>query len=136
MKEQADTKEITSLEDIRQLVDTFYESVMKDELLAPIFAEKIRSWDIHLPIMYRFWQTVLLEEHTYQGAPFMKHIGLAVGPAHFERWTGLFYKTVDALFYGEKAAEAKWRASRMAEMFMFKLDYMRQQKNAAASSNS
>lgn len=132
MNQQNDNKEIASLEDIKKLVDTFYENVMKDELLSPIFAAKISSWDKHLNIMYRFWQTVLLEEHTYQGAPFMKHIDLPVAPVHFERWIDLFYKTVDHTFCGEKAEEAKWRATRMAEMFMFKLDYI-QQKKASSS---
>ena len=129
MDQTSEQKEIITLADIRVLVDTFYGSVMKDELLAPIFASKISgSWDRHLDIMYRFWQTVLLEEHTYQGAPFMKHIDLPIGPTHFGRWISIFYRTVDSLFVGDKATEAKWRASRMAEMFMYKLDYIQQAK--------
>ena len=129
MDQTSEQKEIITLADIRALVDTFYGSVMKDELLSPIFASKIsNSWDRHLDIMYRFWQTVLLEEHTYQGAPFMKHIDLPIGPGHFERWISIFYQTVDSLFVGDKATEAKWRASRMAEMFMYKLDYIQQAK--------
>lgn len=129
MDQTLEHKEIITLADIQKLVDTFYGSVMKDELLAPIFASKISgSWDRHLDIMYRFWQTVLLEEHTYQGAPFMKHIDLPVGPAHFERWISIFNQTVDSFFAGDKATEAKWRASRMAEMFMYKLHYIQQAK--------
>ena len=124
MNSPVEHKEILSIEDIRLLVDTFYARVMEDELLAPIFASKISSWDKHLDIMYRFWQTVLLEEHTYSGAPFMKHIDLPVKPEHFHRWLEIFPATVDGLFTGVKAAAAKWRASRMAEMFMAKLEYL------------
>lgn len=131
MSLSAKQKEILSIADIRLLVDTFYARVMEDELLAPVFASKINSWDKHLDIMYRFWQTVLLEEHTYSGAPFMKHIDLPVTPGHFHRWLAIFHTTVDDLFSGAKAKEAKWRASRMAEMFMIKLEYLKTAKRQA-----
>ena len=49
-------KKITQLEDIKQLVDTFYRRVREDELLGPVFEEKIQeNWPRHLDIMYRFW---------------------------------------------------------------------------------
>ena len=119
-------KKITQLEDIKQLVDTFYRRVREDELLGPVFEEKIQeNWPRHLDIMYRFWQTLLLEEHTYYGSPFIKHIPLPIDAQHFARWLDLFHQTVDELFAGEKAEEAKWRASRMAEMFEYKLNYLR-----------
>ncbi len=71
--------------------------------------------------MYSFWQTVLLEEHTYYGAPFMPHMNLPVSKKHFDRWLELFFKTLDELFSGEKAEEARWRANKMAEMFQLKI---------------
>ena len=37
-------KEINSIEDIHLLVDSFYERVRKDEVLAPIFNERIKEW--------------------------------------------------------------------------------------------
>ncbi len=93
-----------------------------DELLADIFNNVIQDhWPKHLEKMYSFWQTVLLEEHTYYGAPFMPHANLPVSKPHFDRWLELFFKTLDELFEGEKAQEAKWRASKMAEMFQFKI---------------
>jgi hemoglobin len=73
--------------------------------------------------MYTFWQTVLLGQHTYYGSPFPPHAKLPVTKKHFERWLGLFHTTIDELFEGEKAGEAKWRASKMAEMFQIKIDY-------------
>ena len=75
--------------------------------------------------MYRFWQTVLLDEHTYFGAPFPPHANLQVEHFHFEKWLELFHKTVDELFIGEKAEEAKWRGNRMAEMFELKIEHRR-----------
>ena len=115
-------KEILDIEDIKLLVDTFYAKVQHDELLADIFNNVIQDhWSKHLEKMYSFWQTVLLEEHTYYGAPFMPHANLPVSKTHFDRWLELFFKTLDELFEGEKAQEAKWRASKMAEMFQFKI---------------
>src|ERR1700712_2790061 len=100
--------EILTLADIKVLVDTFYERIRTDALLAPVFNERIRdNWPQHLEKMYRFWQTVLLDEHTYFGSPFMSHAQLPVGHEHFAAWLKLFNKTVDELFTGLKAEEAK-----------------------------
>jgi len=120
-------KDIATIGDIRKLVDTFYAGVQKDELIGPIFDKVIQGrWPSHLEKMYRFWQTVLLDEHTYFGSPFPPHAELPVEKAHFSAWLGLWRQTVDDLFDGQKAAEAKWRAEKMAEMFRFKIDYYRQ----------
>ena len=78
--------------------------------------------------MYRFWQTVLLEEHTYFGSPFPPHMHMPVDKFHFDTWVGLFHQTVDELYEGEKADRAKWQGSRMAEMFQHKIAYYREQK--------
>lgn len=115
-------KDITTLDDIKSLVDTFYERVRQDDLLGPIFNERIGDhWPRHLDTMYRFWQTVLLGEHTYMGSPFPKHMTLPIEGVHFEKWLALFTETVDSLFAGPVADDAKWRAARMAEMFNYKL---------------
>ncbi|WP_447640578.1 MULTISPECIES: group III truncated hemoglobin [Chitinophagaceae] len=117
-------KQILSLEDIKNLVGTFYGKVREDTLIGPIFDDRIQNrWPEHLEKMYRFWQTVLLEAHTYFGSPFPPHASLPVAWEHFERWLQLFSATVDELFTGEKANEAKWRANKMAEMFNYKIQY-------------
>lgn len=112
------------MNDIQLLVDAFYLKVREDELLAGIFNERIQDhWSMHLEKMYRFWQTVLLEEHTYHGSPFVPHAKLPVDKAHFDRWLHLFNATLDEHFSGTKADEAKWRAERMAGMFFNKITY-------------
>ncbi|MEP6951914.1 MAG: group III truncated hemoglobin [Ginsengibacter sp.] len=117
-------KEITSLDDIKELVNAFYEKVRNDELIGPIFNERMGDrWLQHLDKMYTFWQTVLLEEHTYFGSPFPPHVNLPISHNHFERWLELFTQTLDELFTGEKANDAKWRAGKMAEMFESKIEY-------------
>ena len=117
-------KQIESLEEIELLVDSFYGKVRKDDLLAPIFNGVIQdNWPKHLEKMYSFWQTVLLEDHTYHGSPFAPHLKLAVVGKHFEHWKHLFFETIDEIFIGEKAEEAKIRAAKMAEMFQLKIEY-------------
>jgi hemoglobin len=123
MKEQSP---LLTIEDIKKLVDTFYDRIRTDELLAPVFNERIQdNWAVHLEKMYRFWQTVLLDEHTYFGSPFLPHAQLPVEHKHFEQWLALFNKTVDELFTGLKAEEAKWRAAKMAELFEAKITHAR-----------
>ena len=124
----AEKKELMTLDDVKTLVDRFYGKVRSDELLAPIFNERIRDrWPEHLEKMYRFWQTVLLGEHTYMGSPFPPHANLPVNKTHFDQWLRLFKETLDEFFRGEKANEAKWRADKMAEMFQLRLNYFREQ---------
>lgn len=120
-------KEIENLDDIKFLVDTFYTKVREDDLLKDIFNQVIQNnWPEHLNKMYRFWQTVLLEEHTYSGSPFAPHAKLPVEKHHFNRWLELFSKTIAENFIGTKAKEALWRAERMAEMFHYKIEYFKQ----------
>jgi hemoglobin len=121
-----EAKDITTPEDIKTLVDSFYEKVRMDELLSPIFNERIQNrWPQHLEKMYSFWQTVLLNEQTYSGSPFPPHAQLPINHSHFEKWIGLFISTIDELFKGDKSTEAKWRAMKMAEMFQNKIEYYR-----------
>ncbi|MEX0812040.1 MAG: group III truncated hemoglobin [Chitinophagales bacterium] len=117
-------KQIENRKDIEFLVDAFYSEIRKDDLLKDIFNQIIQDkWPAHLEKMYRFWETVLLEEHSYFGSPFVPHAKLKVERKHFERWLQLFSKTLDEHFTGEKAIEAKWRAEKMAEMFLLKIQY-------------
>ena len=120
-------KDIITSEDIKTLVDAFYEKVRRDELLSPIFNERIQNrWPQHLEKMYSFWQTVLLNEQTYLGSPFPPHAQLPINHSHFEKWIELFISTIDELYKGDKSTEAKWRASKMAEMFQNKIEYYRE----------
>tara|TARA_R110002126_G_scaffold34352_9_gene106409 strand:+ start:884 stop:1291 length:408 start_codon:yes stop_codon:yes gene_type:complete len=118
--------DITTLDDIKLLVDNFYSTVQKDTFIGPIFNEKIGNrWPEHLEKMYRFWQTILLEVHSYSGSPFPPHKHLPVDKEHFDRWMEIFVATVNTLFEGPIADEAKMRAKNMAEMFNYKINYFR-----------
>ena len=123
-------RDIQSLEDVKLMVDTFYGLVQVDPLIGPIFNEKIKdNWPKHLETMYSFWQSILLEENTYSGRPFQKHIDLPISDDHFARWLYLFYSTTSSLFEGPVCEEAKKRAAQIAAMFNSKLKVLRSQSN-------
>ena len=116
--------DISNMDHIKDMVDSFYSKIRKDDLLGDIFNGVIGDrWDQHLDKMYKFWQTVLLRDHTYYGSPFSPHAKLPLEKHHFDRWKSIFYETIDERFSGEKANEAKWRAEKMAEMFLMKIEF-------------
>ncbi|GAA4445563.1 hypothetical protein GCM10023091_37370 [Ravibacter arvi] len=119
-------KPIESLDDIKVLVNSFYDKVRKDELLADIFNNVIQDrWPQHLEKMYTFWQAVLLSEYTYEGSPFPPHAQLPVEKAHFDRWLQLFNATLEEYFEGDRSERARWQANRMAEIFLSKITFYR-----------
>lgn len=115
--------DIKHLHDIEQLVNTFYMQVQKDPLIGSIFTSRINDWPTHLAKMYRFWQTILLDEHTYSGSPFLPHANMPLNEAHFDRWMAIWKETIDLLFKGPKADEAKRRGETMATIFLSKIQY-------------
>lgn len=118
--------DIQSIDDIQLMVNTFYNRIREDEVLGPIFEEKIQDrWQQHLEKMYRFWQTILLEEHTYNGAPFPPHARLPIDESHFVIWVKIFSSTVDDFFEGPVAEEAKKRGALMAAIFNSKLEHFK-----------
>lgn len=120
--------EILTIDDIKLLVDTFYQEVREDELLSGIFNDTIKdNWPAHLEKMYRFWESLLLDKVTYHGNPFAHHVNLPIDKEHFDRWLKLFGRTVDELFIGEKAEEAKSRAEKIAIIFNAKIQNNRKQ---------
>jgi hemoglobin len=112
-------RDIQTHEDIRLLVETFYDKVRKDELLSPKFAHL--DLEQHLPTMYRFWESMLLGTRTYQGNPLQAHIPLGLVPEHFSQWLKLWHQTIGELFSGPVASEAMMRADSIAGIFKHKL---------------
>ena len=122
----AASSDILTADDIRTLVDRFYDKVNGDELLGPIFNDVAKvDWGHHLPVMYQFWESLLLGAKSYQGAPFPKHMVLPVEQQHFERWFSLFVMTVNENFQGSKAEEAKGRALCIADTFAQRMGVLR-----------
>ena len=122
-------KEIKSQQEIKEMVDAFYDKVNRDELLSPVFNDFAGvHWEKHLPVMYSFWGSILLGEFTYKGNPFLKHIPLPIDKQHFDRWLQLFMETIDEHFTGDVAEEAKQRASSIAGIFQYKLNAIKNEQ--------
>ncbi|HXD78452.1 MAG TPA: group III truncated hemoglobin [Puia sp.] len=116
-------QDITSVGDIAKLVDAFYVYVRKDPVIGPIFIGAIREkWPEHLEKMVRFWQTVIFGVPVYTGSPFPLHARMPLQQKHFDTWLALWTATVDRLFAGKNADDAKLKARNMTIMFVSKLD--------------
>jgi hemoglobin len=118
--------DIASRADIERMVDGFYARVREDDLLGPIFDDVAATdWARHLPKMYAFWAGVLFATPGFSGNPLAVHLGLGrkveLGEREFGRWLSLFHHTVDELFSGPVATEAKVRAMRIAAVMQHHL---------------
>jgi hemoglobin len=102
-------REIENEADVHELVQTFYQKVMEDELISPFF--KRLNFEEHLPKMEFFWRFVLLDESGYTTSVTDKHMHMRLTEEHFNRWISLFNQTLDELFIGEKVELAKQRAA-------------------------
>ena len=112
-------KDITTEEDIKTLIDAFYVKVRKDDVVGYIFNDIAQvDWENHLPKMYSFWGFLLLGQDAYQGNPMEVHKKLNekvnLTKEHFARWLEIFTATVDELFSGLNAEEAKNKAKLIA----------------------
>jgi hemoglobin len=105
---------------IDRFVETFYGKIQQDELLGPIFNERIGDWPAHLARMKAFWRSVLHNSGEFAGNPMIKHIvipGLEL--RHFSHWLELFYQTLrDAEGDPEATALVGGRARMIADSLL------------------
>jgi hemoglobin len=116
---------IVSEESIATLVDRFYNRVRQDEILGPVFAEKIgNEWEPHLETMRAFWSSLMLASGRYKGNPMMKHLLLMprIGSEHFERWLIIWKQTTAELFPPATAEVFVSKAESMAERLLESID--------------
>jgi hemoglobin len=106
--------EITERADVDLLVRRFYQAVIPDSILGPIFHAMGVDWGVHIPKLVDFWAARLLDEPGYVGNPVGAHTpGLdrcPFGERELARWLELWTETVDELFVGDVAEQAKERA--------------------------
>lgn len=114
----------TGLDDavLHALVHAFYGKVREDELLGPIFSERIDDWPPHLERMTSFWSSVALMTGRYHGAPVPKHVGLPIDWTHFERWLDLFRETAQEVCTPGGAAHVIERAESIAQSLNFAVE--------------
>lgn len=120
-------KDITSREDIFLLVSKFYEKVRKDNVLGPFFNNSIKDWDAHLQHLTTFWESSLFLKTRYYGNPLEVHVNVdkannnTITELHFGLWLNLWHQTIDELFEGEHANNAKRRARKMGTFLYLKI---------------
>lgn len=122
--------DIETEDDIRLLVDKFYEKVISDPDIGFIFTEIVGfSWDKHIPIMYSFWNSILLGVPGYFGNPMQKHIVMdkiiRLEKEHFNAWLRLWEQTLHENFAGAKTTEALSRAKNIAALMQVKIEKSR-----------
>jgi hemoglobin len=115
--------DITVQEDVHRLVERFYARARPDPLIGHFFVDI--DWEPHIRLIASFWNMVLFGDRTYQRDPLTAHVLLhqriPMEQAHFDRWLALFNGTVDELFQGAKAEEAKQRARTIAGVMLHKV---------------
>jgi hemoglobin len=114
--------DIETRDDVERLVRAFYSKALVDPIIGFIFTDVAKlDLEAHVPQITSFWETVLLGAQSYSGGAFRPHaelhgkVGLREG--HFERWLQLWFGTVDDMFRGEVANQAKIHALRVGQAF-------------------
>jgi hemoglobin len=119
--------DIRNREDVFFIVSKFYEKVRKDDILGPFFNETIKDWDAHLDHLTTFWESSLFLKTKYSGNPIEAHAKVdanhnySITELHFGLWLNLWFQTIDELFEGDYAENAKRRARKMGTFLYLKI---------------
>lgn len=98
-------------DNIARFIDLFYEKVLKDDLLRPIFID-IAQIDLshHLGHIRDYWGKLLLGKTDYQRNTMEIHRALngksRLTPEQFSKWLELFVLTAETHFDGDKTTRA------------------------------
>ncbi len=115
-------KDIETREDIDALMLKFYERALEDDTIGYIFTDVMKlDLEHHLPIIGDFWESLLLganKYHLHGRNPMQVHEAInykvTLTHEHFQRWLEIFGTTIDEMFEGELADNAKLRAKAIA----------------------
>jgi hemoglobin len=116
------TADIETRADCERLVRAFYSRALVDPIIGFIFTDVAKlDLEAHVPTITSFWETVLLGARSYGGGAFAPHALLnrkvTLRAGHFQRWLALWDATVDELFAGAVADQAKAHAHRVGHAF-------------------
>jgi len=115
-----DLADIRTTEDVQTVVHAFYHKMEEDPVIGRYFKDV--SWSDHLPVMVRFWNSIVFATGEYDGRPFDPHARMPeLSHDHFDHWLTRFRRTVDDRFSGERADMMKARAQQIAGVFQVKL---------------
>ncbi|STY30164.1 Group 3 truncated hemoglobin ctb [Legionella wadsworthii] len=109
---------------IENLVTHFYQKIQKDDLLGPIFNEVAQvNWDEHIPLLCKFWNSIMLKTNEYHGNAYQKHVLLKqftqLETKHFDRWLSLFQEESMKYLPSDVAVEMIQKASVIAQSLKY-----------------
>ena len=91
----------------------------------------ISDWDGHIDKLTTFWESSLFMtrklKYKYHGDPLAAHIKVdqennhSITELHFGLWLNLWFQTLDELFEGDNAENAKRRARKMGTFLYLKI---------------
>jgi len=110
-----------SVEKIREMVELFYSRTQQDDLLGPIFQERVADWDAHYEKMTRFWSSATMRVGTYSGRPIEAHSFGGFTKVHFDRWVTMFTTTANDVFTPGDAKILTDLAKRMASTIAMRI---------------
>ncbi len=98
-------------ENIERFVDLFYQRMLADPQLAPIFVDVAEiDLEVHLPHIKDYWCKLLLGERAYQRHTMNIHRQLhgkrPLRAEDFQRWLAFFTATLEDNFEGERTDRA------------------------------
>lgn len=109
-------KDIETRADLEFLLAEFYKTATIDQEIGHHFDDL--DLESHLPVIVNFWEKILFGRQVYFGNPFAVHLKLneksPLKFEHFQRWVHIFSRTIDELFNGTTADNAKLRAKMIA----------------------
>ena len=122
--------DIRNREDIRLLMEQFYDKLLADESISYLFTDVAKiNLDEHFPVLVDFWDSILFQADTYHKNAMKPHVDLhqqsPLEAHHFKTWLSYFIATVNKLFEGEKAELARQRATSIATVMQIKVIEMK-----------
>ncbi|MFP9099686.1 group III truncated hemoglobin [Flavobacterium sp. RHBU_24] len=117
--------DILNRRDLEILLRSFYGKLLKDPAISYIFTDVAKiNLEEHLPHLVDFWEQMLFHTGGYRKNVMQLHLDLNakehLTEKHFEIWLSTFNTTVDGLFVGENAENAKTRGLSVATIMKIK----------------
>ena len=119
-------RDIETRKDIELLMARFYNRLLADPVINYLFIE-VAKIDLphHLPVIVDFWEMVLFQADTYRKNAIEPHLKInkesPIQKHHFDTWLSHFNQSIDELFEGNKAMEAKQKALSIATIMQIKI---------------
>lgn len=112
--------DLQSRDDIERFVTAFYQRLLNDEQLAPIFVDVADiDLDQHKPLIIAYWEKLLLGGTEYRRHTMNIHRAVhskrPLRGEDFQRWLTFFTQTMDELYEGPLANRAKTIAATIAD---------------------